>query len=45
MLLVVEIKCGKLQKKVTRLRKAGINISELVRKTIADYDKAVEKKL
>lgn len=45
MLLVVEVKCEKLQKKITRLRKAGINLSELVRKTIADYDKAVEKSI
>lgn len=43
MILVVEVKCEKLQKKITRLRKSGVNISELVRKSIAEYEKVINK--
>lgn len=43
MILVVEVKCEKLQKKITRLRKSGVNISELVRKTLADYERVAKK--
>ena len=43
MILVVEVKCEKLQKKITRLRKSRVNISELVRKSIADYERVAKK--
>lgn len=43
MLLIVETKCEKLQKKITRLRKSGVNVSELVRKSIAEYEKVAKK--